>query len=490
MHIKNYTEHIRIYYNDIESIRRHDSNEGNISTAFLVLLKSIASNHNLSVIGQYSFRNKKGKLIRPDGAIKNSMGIDFGYWEAKDSKDNLHKEIDKKLNIGYPADNMLFENGRTAILYQEGTKVLEVEDMQDEEQFTKLLQKFINYKPQEILQFEKAVSEFKTHIPAIAEALRRFMNDQKDNQDYIALRDSFLDDCKNNINPDFTIEDIREMIIQHILTEDIFNAIFGDKDFHKNNNVAATLESIIETFMTREIRMDYLKNISYYYDTITLIARKVTDNNDKQKFLKMIYEEFYKAYNAKKQDTLGIVYTPNEIVDFMVKATDNLLQEHFKKGLRDEQVNILDPCTGTGTFITSILNYIPSQYLDHKYDNEIFANELSILSYYIAALNIEYTYYEKRKKYKEFKNIVFADTLDNTNALKYSGKQEDAFSINKENTKRIVRQNEQKISVIIGNPPYNAHQKNYNEQNANRDYESIDKRIKDTFVKESTAQKT
>ena len=232
---------------------------------FISLLKSIASNHNLSVIGQYSFRNKKGKLIRPDGAIKNSMGIDFGYWEAKDSKDNLHKEIDKKLNIGYPTDNMLFENGRTAVLYQEGHKVLEVEDMQDEEQFTKLLQKFINYKPQEILQFEKAVSEFKTHIPAIAEALRKFMHTQKDNQDYIALRDSFLDDCKNNINPDFTIEDIREMIIQHILTEDIFNAIFGDKDFHKNNNVAATLESIIETFMTREIRMDYLKNISYYY---------------------------------------------------------------------------------------------------------------------------------------------------------------------------------------------------------------------------------
>ena len=265
-----HTEHIRIYYNDIETSRRHDSNEGNISTSFLILLKSIASAHNLSIVTQHSFKNKKGKLIRPDGAIKNSMGIDFGYWEAKDHKDDIHKEIEKKLNIGYPTDNMLFENGRTAILYQEGTKVLEVEDMQDEEQFTKLLQKFINYKPQEILQFEKAVSEFKTHIPAIAEALRRFMNNQKDNQNYVALRDSFLDDCKNNINPDFTIEDIREMIIQHILTEDIFNAIFGDKDFHKNNNVAATLESIIETFMTRKIRMDYLKNISYYYRTITI----------------------------------------------------------------------------------------------------------------------------------------------------------------------------------------------------------------------------
>ena len=201
----------------------------------------------------------------------------------------------------------------------------------------------------------------------------------------------------------------------------------------------------------------------------------------------MIYEEFYKAYNAKKQDTLGIVYTPNEIVDFMVKATDNLLQEHFKKGLKNKQVTILDPCTGTGTFITSILNYIPSQYLEHKYDNEIFANELSILSYYIAALNIEYTYYDKMRDYKEFKNIVFADTLDNVDWLEHEGKQSDVF--NDENTKRITRQNKQEISVIIGNPPYNAHQKNYNEQNANRNYPSIDKRIKDTFVKESTAQR-
>ena len=489
MHIKNYTEHIRIYYNKIEEIRRHNPNEGNISSAFYTLLNSIASSHNLSVITQDSFKTKKGKLIRPDATIKNSIGIDFGYWEAKDSKDNLHKEIEKKLNIGYPTNNILFENGRTAVLYQEGTKVLEVENMRDEEQFTKLLQRFITYKPEEIVLFEKAIQKFKEDIPPIVDKLREFMDKQKDNQDYVTLRDSFLDDCKNNINPDFTIEDIREMIIQHILTKHIFNAIFGNIDFHMNNNIAETLESIIESFRKRRNeQINLIRDLSYYYDTITIIALKVSDYNDKQKFLKMIYEEFYKAYNAKKQDTLGIVYTPNEIVDFMVKATDTLLQEHFKKGLRDKQVTILDPCTGTGTFITSILNYIPSQYLEHKYDNEIFANELSILSYYIATLNIEYTYYDKMRDYKEFKNIVFADTLDNVDWLEHEGQQSDVF--NDENTKRIVRQNKQEISVIIGNPPYNANQRNYNDQNANRSYPDIDKRIKDTFVKHSTARGT
>ena len=139
MHQKNYTEHIRIYYTKIEEIRRYHSDAGNISTAFFTLLNSIASTHNLSVITQHSFKNKKDKLITPYGTIKNSIGIDFGYWEAKDHKDDIHKEIDKKLNIGYPTENILFENGKTAVLYQEGIKVLEVEDMQDEEQFTKLL---------------------------------------------------------------------------------------------------------------------------------------------------------------------------------------------------------------------------------------------------------------------------------------------------------------------------------------------------------------
>ena len=367
-----YTDQIRIYYNDLNTIRRHDRNEGNISTAFFTLLKSIASNHNLSIIAQHSFKNKKGKLIKPDGTIKNSMGIDFGYWEAKDHKDDIHKEIENKFNIGYPTENILFENGKTAILYQEGNKIMEVENIQEEgTKFAELLDRFISYRPKEIAEFEKAIQEFKNHIPSIADSLRQFMDEQKDKEEYVSLRNSFLDNCRKTINPDFTIEDIREMIVQHILTKDIFNSIFGDANFHRKNNVAETLENIIDTFMTREVQMNYLKSIDYYYRTITSIALKVTGHSDKQKFLKVIYEEFYKAYNIKAHDRLGIVYTPNEIVEFMVKATDHLLDKHFNKSLQDKQVKILDPCTGTGTFITSIIQHIPRHYLQYKYKEEI-----------------------------------------------------------------------------------------------------------------------
>ena len=188
---------------------------------------------------------------------------------------------------------------------------------------------------------------------------------------------------------------------------------------------------------------------------------------------------------------MGVVYTPNEIVQFMVQSTNCLLQHYFNKTLADRNVEILDPATGTGTFICEIIeNAIPNHLLDYKFKNEIYANEVSILPYYIANLNIEYTFKQKMQYYAEFTNLCFVDTLDNINALAYAGKQHEMFGVTSENTERIKRQNSKKISVIIGNPPYNANQLNENENNKNREYPTIDKRIKNTYIKYSAAQKT
>ena len=185
-----------------------------------------------------------------------------------------------------------------------------------------------------------------------------------------------------------------------------------------------------------------------------------------------------------------MVYTPNEIVRFMIESTDYLLEKHFNRTLADRNVEILDPATGTGTFVVELIEHLPAQYLPYKFEHEIHANEVAILPYYIANLNIEYTYQQKLGTYKEFKNICFVDTLDNTDALDYAGKQDMLFGISSENAKRIKAQNDRKISVIIGNPPYNANQANFNDFNKNREYKDIDRRIKDTYVKHSTAQKT
>ncbi|YAG17433.1 site-specific DNA-methyltransferase (adenine-specific) [Nostoc sp. DSM 114161] len=169
----------------------------------------------------------------------------------------------------------------------------------------------------------------------------------------------------------------------------------------------------------------------------------------------------------------------------MIESVDYLVNKNFGKLLADKDVEILDPATGTGTFITELIDYLPKNSLEYKYKHEIHCNEVAILPYYIANLNIEYTYKQKMGEYQEFENICFVDTLDHTS---FAGKQLDLFSMSVENTERIKRQNESKISVIIGNPPYNAKQENFNDNNSNRYYGAIDQLIKNTYIKYSKAQ--
>ena len=172
-----------------------------------------------------------------------------------------------------------------------------------------------------------------------------------------------------------------------------------------------------------------------------------------------------------------MVYTPNEVVDFIIRGTDHLLQKHFGKTLADDKVQILDPATGTGTFITNLINHLPLERLEQKYRHEIHANEVAILPYYIANLNIEYTYRDRTGQYLEFPN----DTLDNLDwqqqgATGGAVTRQGAFNlggVSEENWIRIQEQNEKPISVIIGNPPYNAAQRNFNEFNPNRNCVSL-----------------
>jgi predicted helicase len=229
-----------------------------------------------------------------------------------------------------------------------------------------------------------------------------------------------------------------------------------------------------------------------YYAAIKGAAAFVFSHREKQAFLKTIYESFYKVYNPKAADRLGVAYTPNEIVQFMIESADWLCQKHFKTRLIDKNVEILDPATGTGTFIVDLLEHFRGQpeKLKYKYENELHANEVAILPYYVANLNIEATYASITGEYEEFPNLCFVDTLDNVAGLGiYAGHQHDLFGAMSDiNVERIRRQNKKKISVIIGNPPYNAWQENYNSRNPNRPYKRVDERIKATYGAEGTAQ--
>ena len=483
---------INQYYNQRDNLKRVGvTNEMAIKQPFDNLLLNLASAKHYVYATEVTIKNENGKNVRPDGILMNELRIHKGYVESKDTNDTLDQEINKKLyKDGYPKTNIIFQDSIYAVLFQNGFEISRIE-MADADKLEKILLQFINYKPEYIEKFDEALRKFKEDIPTIVDTLRNTISEEfKTNKNFVNASEDFFEMCQKEINPQITKEDIREMIIQHILTEDLFKSVFDESDFHHENNIASQLENLVNTFMSRSMRQNQLGELGHYYKTLNAQAALVSDHHEKQKFLKVVYENFYKVYNPKGADKLGVVYTPNEIVRFMVQSTDYLLQKHFNKGMADKNVHILDPATGTGTFNTDIIDYIPSQYLEHKYKNEIFANEVAILPYYVANLNIEYTYKQKMGKYVEFPNSCFVDTLDNIDGLVYDGKQHNMFGFSSENAERIKRQNEQKISVIIGNPPYNASQSNFNDFNKNREYPEIDKRIKNTYVKYSSAQKT
>ena len=480
---------IKSFHTDLERLKHFGgtSKETAIRFAFQKLLDEYAKAKDLMLIPEVSIKNKAGKTVTPDGTLKDVLRLDHGYWESKDEADDIDEEIKKKFAKGYPNDNIIFEDSQTAVLFQHGVEAMRVK-LEDEEALDNLLTKFVGFERPEITDFRKAIGKFREDIPKVTETLHDIIERQdKSNPEFKKAAATFHELCKQSINPEISKEDIKEMMVQHILSADIFNTIFDEPHFHQENNIARELNKVIDTFFTGTTRRTVLATIQHYYQTINAAAAGIADHHEKQMFLKVVYENFYKAYNPKAADRLGIVYTPNEIVQFMIKSTDYLLHKHFGKTLADKNVDILDPATGTGTFICDIIDFLPKKKVEYKYKNELHANELAILPYYIANLNIEYTFKQKMEKYTEFENLCLVDTLDNT-GFHWVGKQGNLFGVSAENAARIRKQNDKKISVIIGNPPYNAKQENYNFQNANRAYKDIDKRIKDTYIKQGTAQ--
>ena len=483
---------IHTYRSEVDRIIRFggSTKETSIRRAVFNLINAYARPRDLLLVEELDYFNpRRDRTVRPDGTLKNVLRIDQGFWESKDTDDDLTEEIKKKFDRGYPDTNILFEDSQTAILYQDGARLLTAPFAQAEA-LDELLTAYVSFENQDVLEFRKAVETFKSDIPNIVTALRGMIQQQgKANSTFRQRRGTFLELCRSAINPAVTPDDVDEMLIQHILTEEIFLSIFSDTQLLDENNIARELKQVENTFFTGATKRDTLGQIKHYYECIKAHAASIVSPREKQTFLKVIYENFYKAYNPKGADRLGIVYTPGEVIDFMIRSTDTLLNRHFGRGLADQAVEILDPATGTGSYVCDLIEYLPREVLARKYKHELHANEVAILPYYIANLNIETAYAAKMGSYAPFENICFVDTLDNTEGLRVENQWE-LGAVSVENTRRIKEQNKRTISVIIGNPPYNANQKNENDNNKNRTYEHIDKRIKATYIAASTAQKT
>jgi predicted helicase len=490
-HINHYRKHIAQLMASSGS-----KNEGVVSKAFGDLLERMGRSSDLVFVPQWESKGPKGNDIRIDGAlVPGVLRIPFGYWEAKDEKDDLEKEIAAKRAKGYPVDNIIFEDTKSAVLIQNGIEIDRARLQGDDAALLALLNRFFAYQRPEIAEFRKAAAQFRSDLPQILGALRDALDTaERENADYRQKAQDFLAHTRDAINMAVSAADVREMLIQHILTEAIFARVFDDANYHRENNVARQLTALEQAFFTGALRKVTVDQLKPYYAAITHAATQIADRREKQTFLKRLYEDFYKVYNPNAADRLGVVYTPGEIVRFMIRATDQLCEQHFGKSLIDSGVDILDPATGTGTFIVELLEHFQGDRdkLRHKYKEELHANEVAILPYYVANLNIEATYAAISGQYADFPGLVFVDTLDNTAGLgKYAGHMDDMFGgTSAENLTRVKRQNDRKISVVIGNPPYNAWQSDYNARNANRPYKRIDDRIGATYRAQSSATNT
>ena len=305
------------------------------------------------------------------------------------------------------------------------------------------------------------------------------------NQEVKDSFEKFIKGLKKNINPEVKEEEAIEMISQHLITRPVFEALFKDYEFVKKNPVSKSIQKMVDTLDEYELTKEQ-DILNKFYKDVREKVDQVDDQAGKQGVIKELYEKFFKIAFPKLQNRLGIVYTPIEIVDFIIKSSEYVLNKEFKKSFNDTDIEVLDPFTGTGTFITRLLqsNIIDEKNLEKKYLNEIHANEIVLLAYYIAAINIEEVFHSinKKKEYLNFEGIVLSDTFQ-----MYEQKGDLEEKIFPENNKRVQRQKNSNIKVIIGNPPYSVGQSDENDANKNLKYPYLDSRIDDTYKKFSNA---
>jgi predicted helicase len=294
----------------------------------------------------------------------------------------------------------------------------------------------------------------------------------------------FLKGLQDNLNPSVTKEDAIEMLAQHLITKPVFDALFEGYAFSDTNPVSISMNRMISALNSTSINLED-ESLEGFYESVRLRVSGINDGAAKQKVVKELYEKFFRLAFSGTSEKLGIVYTPNEIVDFMIHSVDAVLRKEFTSGLSSRGVHVLDPFTGTGTFIVRLLQsgLIGSADLTHKFRNELHANELVLLAYYVAAINIEETFHSLSKNYEPFQGIVLTDTFQMTEG----GDELDSVGVFPDNNERVVKQNNLDIRVIIGNPPYSIGQKSWNDANMNMEYMGLDERIKSTYGALSSA---
>ena len=324
-------------------------------------------------------------------------------------------------------------------------------------------------------QWAASVGEIaQRHIERISKLI------SKDGEHQKAFAD-FLSGLQKNINPSISTADAIEMLAQHIITKPVFEALFEDYSFVKSNPISVSMQKMLDLLEEQALEKDQ-EVLDKFYASVKMRASGIDNAEGKQKIIVELYDKFFRTAFPKVVERLGIVYTPVEVVDFIINSVESVLQNDFGRSLSDENIHVIDPFVGTGTFITRLLQsgLVKQRDLERKYRSELHANEIVLLAYYIASINIENVYHDLMKgkeEYLPFEGICLTDTFqlsENDNSLL-----EKMFP---ENSKRINAQKKAPIKVIIGNPPYVVGQNSANDSSQNQIYKKLDSRIAATYA--------
>ena len=462
---------------------RFIQNESSVRHAFITLLDQTSRQYRWTLIPEHPRKAFGGRIIRPDATLQDDYAIDRGFYEAKDVHDDLETEIRKKLQSGYPDSNTIFEDNTRAVLYQNGVPRLRI-SLDNESELGGLLNEFYHHRRPDLDGFENAIAGFQEAIPKIGDSLAaKITAALRPGTQFQRRFNIFLELCRQSLNPTLRPEAVQEMLVQHLLTERLIRRVFDYEDFVRRNVIASEVENVIDALPRQSFtRKEFLRDLDPYYSAIESTADTLNDFEAKQHFLDRVYEKFFQAWSPDTADTHGIVYTPPQIVKYMCASVAQALEREFARPLGSEGTYILDPCTGTGNFIAHLIqNFIPRSQVQRMYASQLFANEVMLMPYYIASLNIEHAYFEATGKRDSFEGLCFVDTL-----AMAEGRQLGLFT--EQNTQRVQRQKQAPINVIIGNPPYNVGQKSENDNNKNRVYQEVDRRVRDTYSADSTAK--
>ncbi len=318
----------------------------------------------------------------------------------------------------------------------------------------------------------------KTHITRITAVV------QKDGSREQAAFRGFLAEVRDDLNDSISETEAIEMLAQHIITKPVFEALFQDHSFAANNPVSVAMQSVLDVLQEQNLEKE-TESLQRFYDSVRRRAAGIDNAEAKQKIIVELYDKFFRNAFPRMTEKLGIVYTPVEIVDFIIRSVDETLRAEFGQTLGSEGVHIIDPFTGTGTFIARLLQsgLIAPDELNRKFREELHANEIVLLAYYIAAINIEAVYATLAGAYEPFRGICLTDTFQ-----LYEQDRDLVNDLMVDNSSRRTRQKALDIRVVVGNPPYSGQQGSENENNKNLEYPSLDKRIRETYAKASSSK--